>query len=68
LVAGATPKRLPTSKVAVSIWHIPGGYDYSRAEARMWYFEDVEAAEKFATWFAMPPEMAMVVPLDKVKA
>lgn len=61
-LSGATTQEQPDTAWAVSFWHIPGGYQYNRAEIHEMFFseqnkEQVETA--LARW-NYPPEMPIV--------
>lgn len=58
------PYRTPEAKYVVSLWYIPGGFDYSNAECIDVFFADHESANAYSTFFAMPPEMAGLLNLE----
>lgn len=62
-IEGASHEQTPTSVAKVSYWHIPNGADYHNARACMAYFDDADAAAKFAQRYANPPEMALLIPI-----
>lgn len=58
--AGGTTSREVDSTHVVSLWYIPGGWDYSNALAVAAYFKDGVAALAFADSWSAPPEMASI--------
>ncbi len=54
-------KQQPDSICYVSFWYIPNGSDYDQAYVVKRYFSDVGFANKFASKYSNPPEMAMVI-------
>jgi len=56
---GSLEKKL-TSVAEVSFWYIPGGCDYSNAQAIVGYFDDLAFAKEFQRKNEMPPEMAFL--------
>lgn len=62
--AGGTTTLEANSVCKVSVWYIPGGFDYDRAEAIESFFADKNAAERFVERYQNPPEMAVLIPLN----
>ena len=67
--AGGSLIRQPDSKWVISVWYIPGGYDYTNAKAVVGFFPNelydvVSALEE--EWDCMP-EMASVMDLRDPK-
>ncbi len=50
------------SVAVVSYWHIPNGCEYDRAQANRAFFNDPEAARRFAERYSYPPECAFASP------
>lgn len=46
---------------AISYWHIPNGTDYDHAIAHKCFIDDKEVADKIASSYDPPPEMAVVL-------
>lgn len=59
------PYRTPEAKYVVSLWYIPNGTDYHAAESIDVFFVDHASADQYAAFFAMPPEMAGMMDLDR---
>lgn len=57
---GHFEQQLDTTHV-VSMWHIPGGYDYSNANVIYCFFEKEETAVVFEKKWQYPPEMAVLL-------
>jgi hypothetical protein len=49
----------------VSLWYIPGGYDYINAKAVEVYFTSKETAEVFSKKWSSPPEMSFCTPIEE---
>lgn len=65
---GGTLTEQADSVCYISYWHVPNGSDYDKASARKVYFSDRSAAEKLAIKYQNPPELAIVVNIEKKDA
>lgn len=59
-------ERTPTSAIVVSMWRIPGGYDYANAEVVTGFFEEEEREEAVALVerYKDIPEMADMTTIE----
>lgn len=68
--AGGDITRKPDSRYLVTLWYIPGGYDYANAKVVVGFWPEHlrEAAEQFTKKYDYPGEMASMVDLQDPKA
>lgn len=45
----------------ISYWHVPGGYDYVNAEARVCFMNDHAQAQAIAARYDVPTELAILI-------
>ena len=63
--AKGTAQRQPDSTHVVSMWHIPGGCDYSNAYPINVFFSDEDAARMLFNRYNCCPEMAMLLTIEE---